>query len=107
MTILALPRTASTPPDVGALAYALEQVPLTWWSPMLPGEDLTEARARRDAAADMFAEALLEYRAVRADVITGCSCPGCQTCGGGGRVSGGRTCPACNGSGKCSGGGGH
>lgn len=39
-------------------------------------------------------------------VFAACSCAGCSTCGGGGTVPGGRTCPACGGSGRCSHGGG-
>src|SRR5690606_40737764 len=39
-------------------------------------------------------------------VVAACSCAGCSTCGGGGTVPGGRTCPACGGSGRCSHGGG-
>jgi len=48
--------------DVSPLAFALERCPLDWWAPMLPGEDLEQARARRAAAADIFDELLAEAR---------------------------------------------
>ena len=51
------------PPDVSAVAFALTHIPLDWWSPMLPGETLDEARARRAAAADIFDDLLAEYAA--------------------------------------------
>lgn len=64
MSIIPLARPGGqAPPDVRPLAWALERCPLEWWAPMLPGEDLEQARARRAAAADIFDELLAEYDA--------------------------------------------
>ena len=57
-------------PDVTPLAFALERCPLDWWAPMLPGEDLEQARARRAAAADIFDELLAEYGAAAAEGVS-------------------------------------
>jgi hypothetical protein len=53
-------RSATSPPDVSALVWALRRVPLEWWAPILPGEDLEQARARRAAVADIFDDLLDE-----------------------------------------------
>lgn len=58
-------RPATLPPDVdvSALEWALERVPLEWWAPILPGEDLEQARARREAVADILDDLLYEVAA--------------------------------------------
>lgn len=63
MSILPLPAIPSTSADVldvRVLDWALRRCPLSWHAPMLDGESLEEARARRAAAADIFDELLRE-----------------------------------------------
>ena len=52
--------------DVRPLAWALERLAPGLWAEQLAGESPAEARARREAAADIWDELLAEYGAAQA-----------------------------------------
>ncbi|GAA4155100.1 hypothetical protein GCM10022416_55330 [Actinomadura keratinilytica] len=51
------------PPDVRPLSWALSRMTPGLWAALLPGETLAEARARREAAADILDDLFAEYDA--------------------------------------------
>ncbi|GAA3165599.1 hypothetical protein GCM10010466_65460 [Planomonospora alba] len=55
--------------DMRPLAYAVERMTPDLWAALLPGETPEEARARREAAADILDELLHEAPAEIAEAV--------------------------------------